>query len=66
MLLPFVFMRTGSEASADEREGKTVVRKGARGPCMLRIFFFFVVVSFFFVDLQTNQATLQLRTRLSD
>ena len=37
-------MHTGSEASADEREGKPVVRKGARGPCMLRMVFVFVVV----------------------
>ena len=62
MLLPFVFVQTGSEASADEREGKPGVRKGARDPSLLRMFFSVVVISLF-VNLQINQVTLQLRVR---
>jgi hypothetical protein len=50
MLLPLVSLQTGSEASADEREGKPAVLKGTRGPSLLRMFFYFVVISLF-VDL---------------
>jgi hypothetical protein len=56
MLLPFVFVQTGSEVSADEKEGKPVVRRGARGTSLLRMFFSFVVISLF-VNLQTNKVT---------
>jgi len=56
-------MQTGSEASVDEREGKPAVRKGARGPSLLLMFFSLAVISLF-VNLQINQVTLQLRVSL--
>jgi hypothetical protein len=61
-MLPLVFVQMGSEVSANEREGKPVVRKGARGPSLLRMFFSFVVISLF-VNLQINKVTLQLGVR---
>jgi len=37
-------MHTGSEASADEREGKPAVRKGAQGPTMFSFFLGSIII----------------------